>query len=68
MLKIRIINLFLSMVHAAHGSTIRYNASISSQVAKLTIVNGDGDIQEINDPEELKAFKMHLGLLGKPGA
>ncbi|XP_037034051.1 L-gulonolactone oxidase-like [Bradysia coprophila] len=48
----------------AHGSTIRYHASISSQVAKLKIVDGKGDIKEITDPEDLKAFKIHLGLLG----
>lgn len=49
----------------AHGSTIRYNASISSQVVGLTIVNGTGQIQKISDPEDLKAFRMAVGLLGK---
>ncbi|XP_037034050.1 L-gulonolactone oxidase-like [Bradysia coprophila] len=48
----------------AHGSSIRYHASISSQVAKLKIVDGKGEIKEITDPEDLKAFRMHLGLLG----
>lgn len=49
----------------AHGSSIKYNASISAQVAKLKIVNGKGKLQEITDPKDLLAFKMHLGLLGK---
>ncbi|XP_037034206.1 L-gulonolactone oxidase 5-like [Bradysia coprophila] len=48
----------------AHGSSIRYHASISSQIAKLKIVDGKGEIKEITDPEDLKAFKIHLGLLG----
>lgn len=55
----------MSTVSAAHGSTIRYNASVSSQVTKMTIVNGKGEIKVISDPQELKAFKMHLGLLGR---
>lgn len=48
----------------AHGSTIKYNASISAQVAKMTIVDGRGDVVEISDPTDLKAFKINLGLLG----
>lgn len=48
----------------AHGSSIKYNATISSQVARVKIVNGMGRIQTITDPEELKAFKIHLSLLG----
>lgn len=49
----------------SHGSTIKYNASISSQVIGVRIVNGKGQVQEITDPEDLKAFRLHLGLLGK---
>lgn len=49
----------------AHGSTIKYNASISSQVVKMTIVNGKGEVQEISDSQDLKAFRINLGLLGK---
>lgn len=49
----------------AHGSTIKYNASISSQVVGLTIVNGSGQVEEISDPEDLKSFRLALGLLGK---
>lgn len=49
----------------AHGSSIKHHASISSQVVSVKIVNGKGQIQEINNPEDLKAFKMHLGLLGQ---
>lgn len=48
----------------AHGSSIKYNDSISSQIAKLKIVDGTGEIKEITDQEDLNAFKMHLGLLG----
>lgn len=49
----------------AHGSSIKYHASISEQVTKVKIVNGKGKIEEITDPTDLRAFKMHLGLLGK---
>lgn len=48
----------------AHGSSIKYHASISSQVAKVKIVNGVGKVEEITDPADLQAFKLHLGLLG----
>lgn len=48
----------------AHGSSIKYNASISSQVVGVRIVDGKGNIQDITDPDDLKAFKIHLGLLG----
>lgn len=50
---------------SAHGSSIKYNSSISAQVNKVKIVNGKGDIQEITDPSDLRAFKLHLGLLGE---
>lgn len=48
----------------AHGSSIKYNASISSQVIGVRIVDGKGNIVDISDPEDLKAFRIHLGLLG----
>lgn len=48
----------------AHGSSIKYHASISAQVANLKIVNANGEVQVITDSEDLKAFRMHLGLLG----
>ncbi len=48
----------------SHGSSIRYNASLSSQVVGMRIVDGNGEIQDICDPDDLKAFKVHLGLLG----
>lgn len=48
----------------AHGSSIKYHASISSQVASVKIVNGFGEIMLITEPEDLRAFKIHLGLLG----
>lgn len=49
----------------AHGSTVRYNASISSQVVSLTIVDGTGNVQTISDPDDLRSFRLNLGLLGK---
>ncbi len=48
----------------AHGSTIKYNASISSQVVKMTVVDGHGKVVEISDGIDLEAFKVNLGLLG----
>lgn len=48
----------------AHGSTIKYNSTISAQVVRMTVVNGLGEIVEISDPEDLKSFKVNLGLLG----
>lgn len=49
----------------AHGSTIRYNASISSQVVGLTVVDGMGNIRKISDSKDLQSFRLNLGLLGK---
>lgn len=49
----------------AHGSTLKYNASISSQVVGVRIVDGIGKIQDITHPEDLNALRIHLGLLGK---
>ncbi|XP_037051389.1 L-gulonolactone oxidase-like [Bradysia coprophila] len=48
----------------AHGSTLKYNSTISEQVVRLTVVNGLGEIVEIFDPQDLNAFKVNLGLLG----
>lgn len=48
----------------AHGSSIKYPSSLSSQIAWLTIVDGNGDIRVITNPNELKSFRIHLGLLG----
>lgn len=49
----------------SHGSTIKYNASISSQVVALTVVDGTGRVRKITDEEDLRAFRLNLGLLGK---
>lgn len=49
----------------AHGSTIKFNASISAQVVSMKIVDGKGDIRIITDLDDLKAFRIHLGLLGE---
>jgi len=48
----------------AHGSSIKYTSSISEQVIGVTIVNGRGSILEISEEEDLRAFRIHLGLLG----
>ncbi|KAJ6646763.1 L-gulono-1,4-lactone dehydrogenase [Pseudolycoriella hygida] len=48
----------------AHGSSVKYHSTISSQIAKVKIVNGKGKIEEVSNPSDLRAFKMHLGLLG----
>lgn len=49
----------------AHGSSIKFHSSISAQVAKMTIVNGLGQVVVISSREDLSSFKVHLGLLGK---
>lgn len=49
----------------SHGSTIRYNASISSQVVGLTVVDGLGRVLKITNSRDLRAFRLNLGLLGK---
>lgn len=49
----------------SHGSTIKHNSSISSQVIGVRIVDGKGNIQVISDTDDLKSFRIHLGLLGK---
>jgi len=48
----------------AHGSSIKYNASLSSQVIAMTIVDGLGQVREIRRQDDLNAFRVHLGLLG----
>lgn len=54
-----------AMGTGAHGSTLRYNASISDQVVALTIVDGTGTVRQItSDSPDLPAFRLHLGLLG----
>ncbi|XP_037042731.1 probable L-gulonolactone oxidase 6 [Bradysia coprophila] len=49
---------------SAHGSSIKYNSSLSAQVVSLTVVNGLAQTLEISDPDDLKSFGAHLGLLG----
>lgn len=48
----------------AHGSNLRQPGTVSDQVTSLRIVDGRGDIRNISDSLELRAFKAHLGLLG----
>lgn len=49
----------------SHGSTIKYNASISSQVVGLTVVDGRGKVRKISGSKDLRAFRLNLGLLGE---
>lgn len=49
----------------AHGSSIKYHSSLSAQVSKMTIVNGLGKVMVISSNEDLRSFKIHLGLLGE---
>ncbi|KAJ6645515.1 L-gulonolactone oxidase [Pseudolycoriella hygida] len=48
----------------AHGSSIKFHSTISAQVTKMTIVDGRGTVKVISTSNDLKAFKIHLGLLG----
>jgi FAD/FMN-containing dehydrogenase len=48
----------------AHGSSLRHPNSLSDQIIRLTIVDGTGEIRVIDDPQEVNAFRVHLGLLG----
>lgn len=52
-------------IGTAHGSTIKFNSSISSQVVGLTIVDGMGNVQKITDLDDLRSFRINLGVLGK---
>lgn len=42
-----------------------HSSSIASQVVGLTIVDGTGTVRKISAPGDLRAFRLHLGLLGK---
>lgn len=48
----------------AHGSSLLHPPSLSDQIVRLTIVDGLGEIRVIDDPHEVNAFRVHLGLLG----
>lgn len=48
----------------AHGSSVKYNSSLSAQVVRMTVVDGLGQKLVISDADDLKSFKTHLGLLG----
>lgn len=47
------------------GNSLKFDATIASLVVRMTIINSKGEIQVISCPEELKAFSLSLGLLGK---
>lgn len=48
----------------AHGSSLLHPTSLSDQLVRLTVVDGLGEIRQIDDPLEVNAFRVHLGLLG----
>lgn len=47
------------------GNSLKFDASISSLVVKMTIINSKGEIQVISRSEDIKAFSLSLGLLGE---
>lgn len=47
------------------GNSLKHDATISSQVVSITIINSKGEIQVVSRPEELNVFSVSLGLLGK---
>jgi FAD/FMN-containing dehydrogenase len=49
---------------AAHGSSIKHTSSISEQAIAFLIVDGLGRVRQIWKEEDLRAFRVHLGLLG----
>lgn len=50
----------------ARGSSLLHPTSLSDQLIAVKIVDGSGNIQVIDEskPDDLSAFKVHLGLLG----
>jgi FAD/FMN-containing dehydrogenase len=48
----------------AHGSSIRYSSTMSDQVVGLEVVDGRGRVRSVTEEKELRAFRIHLGLLG----
>ncbi|CAL8139498.1 unnamed protein product [Orchesella dallaii] len=49
---------------SGHGSNLRGAATISDQIVSVIIVDGLGNIRNVTDPETIRAFRVHLGLLG----
>ncbi len=54
-----------AIVAGEHGNSLKFDATLAAQVVKMTIINSKGEIQVISDPDDLKAFSVNLGLLGK---
>jgi FAD/FMN-containing dehydrogenase len=48
----------------AHGTSLKYESTISDQLVSLLIVDGLGNLRTISDETDLRAFRVHLGLLG----
>lgn len=54
-----------ALANGAHGTTIKYPATLSQQIVALTVVDGRGKVRRITENEEIfKAFRVSLGLLG----
>ena len=47
-----------------HGSTLRQGASLEEYVTAVTIIDGKGEIKEIDNAEDLKSLRVNLGVLG----
>ncbi|KAI9306147.1 hypothetical protein BJ944DRAFT_248453 [Cunninghamella echinulata] len=48
----------------AHGSSLRHPNTLSEYLVGATVIDGHGEIQKVNDPQELDAFRVNFGLLG----
>lgn len=50
----------------ARGSSLLHNTSLSDQLIAVKIIDGQGNIRFIDEstPDDLAAFKVHLGVLG----
>lgn len=59
------ITLVGAVVTGEHGNSLNFDSTFAALVVKMTIVNSMGEIQIISSPDELKAFSLSLGLLGK---
>jgi len=47
-----------------HGSTLLHHACLSDFVVSLKVIDGLGNIQVIDKAQDLRAFRVNLGLLG----
>ncbi len=54
-----------AVLKGAHGNSLRRDSTFASLVVKMTIINSKGKRQVISRPEDLQAYTLGLGLLGK---